>query len=340
MEAQDTKQVANRHSRLAPTESVRSNRSVCNVQSTNSASSSNVATRRGRAAVVVASITALFLSSVASTAPAAEPEKPADRAMCADAYKGAQVQRKNGTLKKARESLLVCVSDKCPSILQPDCTRWLTEVEAALPSVAIAAKGPDGKDITAVRVSVDGQPFTEMLDGKSLPIDPGAHVFVFEHGSESPIEQTIMVREGEKARVVQVSWAKTPTADATGGASTVTVKSGPPTTAWVFGGVGLAGLATFGVLGLHGMSRRSALEDECFGQCAQSKVDSVKSELMIADIALGVGVVSLGISAALFLTSGGSSEKNASTARSRPSHVSFGAAPQRGGGAVGLAGTF
>ncbi|HVH45214.1 MAG TPA: hypothetical protein VM925_22835 [Labilithrix sp.] len=274
-----------------------------------------------------------------ATSPAGEPDKPADRAVCADMYKNAQVQRKSGALRRARESLLVCVSDRCPSILQPDCTRWLTEVEAALPSVAIAAKGADGKDITTVRVTVDGQPFTEMLDGKSLSIDPGAHVFVFEHGSEQPIEQTIMVREGEKARVVSVSWAKTQS-DVSGTTAAAPAKRGAPTTAWVFGGIGLAGLATFGVLGIHGMSRRSALEDECFGQCSQSKVDSIKSEFMIADIALGVGVVSLGISAALFLTSGGSSEQSAAAARSQAPRVSFGAAPQKNGGSVGLTGTF
>jgi hypothetical protein len=258
--------------------------------------------------------------------------------MCADVYKNAQVQRKSGALRRARESLLVCVSDKCPSILQPDCTRWLTEVEAALPSVALAAKGTDGKDITAVRVTVDGQLFSETLDGKSISIDPGAHVFVFEHGAEPPIEQTIMVREGEKARVISVSWAKPTTPEP----STTTPKStgGAPAGAWVFGGVGLASLATFGALGIHGMSRRSSLRDECFGQCKQSQVDSIKSELMIADVALGVGIVSLGVSAALFLTGGGSSEKNAEATSTQASTLRFSAAPQRNGGSVGLTGSF
>lgn len=277
-----------------------------------------------------------FVISGTATA-SAESDKPADRAMCADVYKNAQVQRKNGALKRARESLLVCVSDKCPSILQPDCTRWLTEVEAALPSVALAAKGPDGKDITAVRVTVDGQPFSEALDGKSLSIDPGAHVFVFEHGSEPPIEQTIMVREGEKARVISVSWAKTPKTEEVG-AAPMPEKRNAPVAAWVFGGVGLAGLATFGALGIHGMTRRSSLEDDCFGKCTQGQVDSIKSEFMFADIALGVGVVSLGVSAALFLTGGGSSEKQ--TARSPTPRVSFGAAPLKNGGSVGMSGTF
>lgn len=281
---------------------------------------------------------------VPSAAPAAESEKPADKARCADAYKNAQVQRKNGTLKRARESLLVCLSDRCPSVMQPDCTRWLTEVEAALPSVSFAAKGVDGADLTSVRVSIDGQLVTDTLDGKAISVDPGSHALRFEYADEAPIEQTIIMREGEKARVVSVSWAKEKAAEnATAPADAESRRSkGPPASAWITGAVGLGALATFGVLGIHGMQRRSELEKECFGQCAQSQVDSVKTELTIADVALGVGIASLGLSAVLFLTSGGSSSSEPATGKAKPTgpSVSFGIAPTRQGGAASFGARF
>ena len=278
---------------------------------------------------------------VPSAAPAAEPEKPADKARCADAYKNAQVQRKNGALKRARESLLVCVSDRCPSVMQPDCTRWLTEVEAALPSVSLAAKGADGSDVTAVRVSIDGQLVTDTLDGKAIPLDPGSHALRFEYGDEPAIEQTIIMREGEKARVVTASFAKARAADdsALPADSAPRPSRGAPTSAWIAGAVGLAGLATFGVLGAHGMSRRSELEKDCFGRCSQDQVDSIKTELTAADVALGVGVASLGVSAILFLTSGGSSSEPV-TGKTRAPSVSFGIAPLREGGAASVGGRF
>lgn len=297
--------------------------------------------RRLRAALAVALACGATVL-VPSAAPAAEPEKPADKARCADAYKSAQVQRKNGALKRARESLLVCLSDRCPSVMQPDCTRWLTEVEAALPSVSFAAKGVDGADLTSVRVSLDGQLVTDTLDGKSISVDPGSHSLRFEYADEQPIEQTIVMREGEKARVVSVSWAREKAAE--NGAAPADVEQrqskGAPASAWITGAVGLGALATFGVLGVHGMQRRSDLEKECFGQCSQSQVDSIKTELTVADIALGVGIASLGLSAVLFLTSGGSSSEPKAGAKPGGPSVSFGIAPMRQGGAASLGARF
>jgi hypothetical protein len=263
-------------------------------------------------------------------AQAGEPKQDAERAVCADAYRGAQLQMRNGALRRARESLLVCVSDKCPAVLQPDCLRWLTEVEAATPTMAFAAKGVDGKDVTDVRVTMDGQPLRESLDGKAVPVDPGTHTLRFEHGGETPIDQQVVVREGEKSRVVTVSWAKVvPSAE--GGDRGPGPAARSNTAAWIFGGLGAASLATFGVLGIHGVTRRSDLEKECFGRCSQSKIDSVKTEFVIADVALGVGIVSVGVATVLFLT-GGSAEK--------PARASFGVAPQRDGAAASLSGRF
>jgi hypothetical protein len=276
------------------------------------------------------------------TAAAGEPDKNAERAACADSYKNAQVQMRSGALRRARESLLVCVADKCPSVLQPDCMRWLTEVEAAMPTMAFAAKGADGKDVTDVRVTMDGQPLRESIDGKAVPVDPGTHMLRFEHGGETPIDQQIVVREGEKARVVTVSWAKAAAAAEGGGDRGPAPKSGSNTAAWVFGGLGAASLATFGVLGIHGMTRRSALEKDCFGSCSQDKIDSVKTEFAIADVALGVGIVSVGVATVLFLTGGSSEQRAAVRPRSSPAvrDLAFGAAPQRDGAAAALSGRF
>ncbi|MDB4945900.1 MAG: hypothetical protein JWP97_5434 [Labilithrix sp.] len=279
--------------------------------------------------------------AVPGNASAGEPEKaPApsadrsggDRAVCADSYKNAQISRKNGALRRAREALLVCASDRCPAVLQPDCMRWLTEVEAAMPTMTFAAKGVDGKDVSDVRVTMDGQPMTMSLDGKALPIDPGTHQLRFEHGSEAPIDQQIVVREGEKSRVVSVSWARAAVlADPADADAPAAHRS--HTAAWVVSGVGAAALVTFGVLAIHGVTRRSDLQNECFGHCEQSKIDSIKTEFAIADIALGVGIVSVGVATVLFLT-GGSSEK----AQAAP--VSLGVAPQKNGAALGLSGRF
>lgn len=296
----------------------------------------------GRRVALGALLGCVLVVAIPGTAPAAEPDKSGDRAVCADSYRNAQMHRQKGALRRARESLLLCMSDRCPSVLQPDCMRWLTEVEAAMPTVTFAAKGVDGKDVTDVRVTLDGQPLRDLLDGKALSIDPGTHSLRFEHGAEAPVDQSLVIREGEKARVIGVSWAKVPARDE-GAAERTSVRasSGPPASAWVFGSIGVASLATFGVLAVHGMGRRRDLQKECFGSCEQSKIDSVKTELTIADVALGAGILSVGIATVLFLTSGGSSEKPAAAAKAPAmQRVWVGVAPQKNGAALGLSGRF
>jgi len=296
----------------------------------------------------------LLVAVVTSSAPAsADPHETSSgtgsssKAVCADAYKAGQTLRKNGSLRRARESLLLCASDRCPSVLQPDCMRWLTEVEAALPTVSFAAKGPDGKDVMNVRVSMDGEVVTDALDGKSVPVDPGQHTFKFERAGESPLEQQVVLREGEKARVVSVSWAKAAEPTATMHASDAAPSSGGRTAAYIIGGIGVAGLATFTTLAIHGMSRRSELEKECFGSCTEAQVDPVKTELLVADVALGVGVAAIGVATVLFLTSGSSSPERASSApttATRPARrgpsFALDVGPRTGGAAVGVSGRF
>src|SRR5262245_15626009 len=99
---------------------------------------------------------------------------------CLDSYVQAQVRQKEGALRAAREALLVCSQPACPAPIPADCGRWLTEVDARLPSVVIAARGPDGNDRTDVTVSLDGKPLVDKLDGKALAVDPGAHVLRYE----------------------------------------------------------------------------------------------------------------------------------------------------------------
>lgn len=294
-----------------------------------------------RSASTIAAFALVYLG-VPALASAGE----ADKAACADAYKSAQTQRKSGSLKAARESLLVCVSDRCPAVVQPDCMRWLTEVEAAQPSLTFAAKGSDGKDVVDVRVFLDDNLLTDALDGKSLTIDPGSHRLKFERAGETPIEQVVVVREGEKNRLVAVSWAKDlprSGSEGSGGAA----NTGTPPAVWILGAVGVAGLATFGTFAAIGMSRRSNLKDQCFGNCAQSDVDSIKTDFLIADIGLGVGVVGLGVATALFFSnrsSGG--EKTASShvldtkkVASGPT-FSWSVAPKRDGAVAGVVGSF
>jgi hypothetical protein len=79
------------------------------------------------------------------------------------------------------------------------------------------------------------------------------------------------------------------------------------TWAYVAGGVGAAGLVTFGVFGLMHNSRYSTLEDDCpNGVCPPGRNDDIEEGRryqLIANVGLGVGIVGIGAGATLFVLS-------------------------------------
>jgi hypothetical protein len=114
-----------------------------------------------------------------------------------------------------------------------------------------------------------------------------------------------LVAQGEKNRVVSASFGSeaspeetrppAPPAPAEGGLAI-------PTSAFVFGGVGVVALGVFAVLGIKGTLDLQDLRDTCEGHCAESDVDAVRVELHASDVALLVGVVSIGVATVLVLT--------------------------------------
>ena len=116
----------------------------------------------------------LWLS--ASPAVAADPTKQE----CVAANESAQDLQRTGKLREARASLAVCTAASCPGAVREDCGQRLKEVEAALPRLVFAAKDALGHDLGAVRVTIDGEPLLDKLDGSSTTVDPGEHHFTFE----------------------------------------------------------------------------------------------------------------------------------------------------------------
>src|SRR4051812_24891653 len=76
---------------------------------------------------------------------------------CVAASERAQELRNAGKLSAAREALVTCSEADCPKIVQTDCTRWMGEILAALPSVVPAAKDSAGRDLVEARFSIDGR---------------------------------------------------------------------------------------------------------------------------------------------------------------------------------------
>lgn len=270
----------------------------------------------------------LLLAIVLATAPVAA---AIDKKACIASSEKAQQLRADGHLTAAREELLQCAREACPAVVRKDCARWLGEIEDALPSVVLAARDAGGHDVTSAKVWVDGKVFAEKLDGKAQTLDPGTHVFRFEADGHPTVEETVLVREGEKNRTITVTFPAPPQPDKPAdGAAAVAPKASPSPAAWVLGGVGVVALGGFAYFGLSGRSRASDLRDTCAPACPSGDVDDVRNRLLLADVSLGVAVVSFGVATWLFLSP---------RSEAPPAHA-VGVQPMLGGGAVHWVGRF
>jgi hypothetical protein len=231
-----------------------------------------------------------------------------EKSVCLDAHGEAQRLRKQGKLRRAREKLAECARATCPALVQKDCTPWMAEVEAEQPSVVLAVRDPAGRDVTEVRVLLDGEPWTSTLDGRPLDVDPGEHLLHLELAGGEATDAHVVVRTGEKSRVLHLDFPRA-------GAPVAPVKAPgseprPPASLSIsaapiiVGGVGVLALGAWAYFGLSGKARESELARTCAPSCAQHEIDNLHRTYLAADISLGAGIVALGVATWLALTGG------------------------------------
>ena len=232
------------------------------------------------------SLSALSAATLLAVVAMASPARADEKAICVSASEKAQQLRNAGKLSEAREQLTHCSRAECPKLIQQDCTQWMGEVLATLPSVIPGAKDRKGRDIIDARVLVDGKVAAETLDGKPIIVDPGVHLFRFETKGVAAVEEQVVARQGEKNRIVTVTFA---TGDDPAAPPPVTgppaeaTSSGPPVAAFVVGGLGLVALGFAGYFGLSGNADARNLRDGCAPNCAKSAVDDVQKQLRDID---------------------------------------------------------
>jgi hypothetical protein len=232
---------------------------------------------------------------------------------CVGWHEQAQILRRASSLIEARADLLACSQDVCPVAVRSDCAEWLSDVGGAIPSVVIRARSA-ALDESNVRVFVDATLATSHLDGRAVELDPGIHTFRFEADGESPVEERVLVVEGEKNRILTVPFgvpfgAAGPAPSGTGAAGpNGSAAPGAPAArpipmldyAFAAGAVVAAGVsAGFGVWGLD---EKSSLDSSCRPVCTSSQIASVRTKLVVADALLGVALVSAGAAVYVYVT--------------------------------------
>jgi hypothetical protein len=277
-----------------------------------------------RVAVAHALLIALLLGAGAARADAT----------CIAAYEQTQTLRKDGKLLASKAQAAICSRESCPALLTKDCTRWLAELEADIPTIVLDPRTPAGALRTDVHVKLDGAPLNEKIDGKPVPLEPGSHTFVFEVEGAAPVERALVLKAGEKNRKVTVTVA--PAAPSEGAKS---ADRPVPIGVWIFGGATVVALATSTVFAIDGLGKKSDL-DKCKPRCAASDVDAMSSSFTLADVALGAGVMAGAAAVYLFLTRPSAESSTAPVAASARARAIPFAAPLPGGGAAGVTAVF
>jgi hypothetical protein len=302
-----------------------------------------MSTRRSGGAAGAAAVLALL--AAASSARADEKQ------VCALASEDAQQLRTEGRPKEARERLLVCVRDACPQIVRKDCTLWLAEVTAALPSVVVGARDAQGQDIVNVRVTLDGKPFTDKVDGKAIAVNPGVHTFHYEMDGAPPVEERVVIREGEKNRELVVTF-KTPVptvappqvpAKVPGSAEPLpppAASHGPPVLTYVFGGLAVVAAGGYAYFGIKGKNDVDGLRSSCAPSCSEAQKDNASTELLVANVSFGVGVAALATAVILWIAQPGAATGKASAAAGTSPAPALDVRPLPGGGVASLGGRF
>jgi hypothetical protein len=245
-------------------------------------------------------------------------------AECLNANDKSIALRNEHKLLAARKELLVCAASTCPAEVRKECMRRIDLVNTSLPTVVLEAKDGAGNDLSAVKVTLDGDVLVEKLDGTSISLDPGAHTFTFEVAGQPSITKQLVIREGQKDRREVLQFGAPPPATSAPSTTATTKAAANPAIetsvdqvssssggtqrvlAVVAAGVGVVGIGVGSVFGLQSMSKHSDASAKCPGACSdQAGVDlwnDARSAGNLSTIAFAVGGVGLATGAILWFT--------------------------------------
>lgn len=231
-------------------------------------------------------------------------------ASCVKAFDRAQELRDQGSLIEASQEAASCAASACPKPLQLDCAQLGEQLKGRLPSIVVSVQDPAGADLPDATVELDGKTSVS-LNGRAVPLNPGTHRLRASRTGYETRTESVLVLEGQRARIVQLRLqpaAPAPTAPAAG-----------PVRWPAYVGFGLAvpALGSFALFGLGGRSDADALQQECgvTRQCNAGQVDDVRSKLLVADISLGIAVAAAAFGVTWLVTHPAAPDARAASSR-------------------------
>ncbi|HEX7602757.1 MAG TPA: hypothetical protein VF316_14170 [Polyangiaceae bacterium] len=242
--------------------------------------------------------------AVALVALLAAPMAHADETdACFSAPVDGQKLKNEGKLNAALAQFEMCARKSCPAEIVADCTHWAGAVENAIPSIVVAPRDAQGNDLLEVRVAVDdGAPIE--VSGRAIVLDPGSHKLVFSREGVGSVVQEVLLREGEKNRVIVVRFEPPPppplAAQPAPPPATTVVTRPVPAATWIALTVGILALGSFGAVAGVGIAERS--RNGCDIGCTGAQKDDVDLKFHVADALLAIGIIGVATAAVVYFT--------------------------------------
>ena len=265
--------------------------------------------------------------------------------VCVDAAEKSLSLRSHGRLLEARAALVVCAAASCPAEVRQTCDERLVKVTQEIPSILFGVRDASGKDLSAVKLTIDGALAAEQLTGVPIAIDPGDHEFKFEVAGEAPVVKHFVILEGAQSRREEIVVGAPPLPETTAERPHGRPLSTPRVLAVVSGGVGLAAIAAGAITGELAISHADATKSNCpfdgtkdrCNASALNDMNQAKGLALASDVSFGVGA--LGVIGAVVLWVVGAPHAPPATGFSDPKSWYWGitATPRGSGGFLGHA---
>lgn len=215
--------------------------------------------------------------------------------LCVESHGASQEARADKRFLEAKQHLLECSKAVCPSLIRGDCARWFDEMEALIPSIAVAVRR-SGIDVDGAEILVDG---AAVAAGREFAVDPGSHEIVVRMPGEEPRARTIQVSPGEQHRLVTIELPALASEGAIAAAprAAVPMHRPVPTITWILGGATIAFGVTGGVFGVLALSERDSLtrpvaDGGCSPNCSDDRVAALNTDALVADVAFALTAAS------------------------------------------------
>jgi hypothetical protein len=200
--------------------------------------------------------------------------------------------------------------------------RKAVELEPRLPHLTVTATAP----IAGLQIQRGDERLGPGLLGSAVPVDPGSYVVTAIAPGHRAWKTAIEVAEAESktVQVPELEPEAPPAAEAQPSPAPPAIAPVPPapppapaspsrggggTFGWIIGGTGVAALAVgagFGVASLasyHDANNLCSSHNECFVDALSAR-SSAESKAWISNVALGVGVVGVGLGGWMLLSGG------------------------------------